>query len=490
MYWLPITYVSITMVIALLGNLLVIIVFKCRWRTTGATQIYILSLAALDLACAIASMPHLLVAFVAQRDSTRGTNSSDCLICRDDSYMQGFCKVTVFLTYQLNLTTALILVVIATCRCVRVINEGRGFRFQDRVKVKSMKVRLMKILNAMSTVPGAKTTSAVCFCVALVMTCPTIAFYASNGDRDKPKTDYTGNTTPEPEQQHCFRSCLNDIHEDYKTPLNTLLSFYFVIFLVLAAAMIILYSAILRKLWEKRKEKTSDSHNHRQSSVFGSRRYRQSSVFVSRQSGSLGTLCEAVHKAVLDSKRQVVRTMSEGDAVATNPEGNKTEGAHTEIRPSSVSSPCNSTDKGSIMSKVDAKTTNPEENTTGGAHTEIHPRSDSSPYTNRDKERIMQGITGGHPRPRCESDPSRGEGVESQRKTLFPPVSYTAQLRSMLSLNVAERVEEEQASVRSRHVRQLLSDQQAREQGEGDNHRLRPHHRHLYTELPTLFLLR
>ncbi|KAK7091777.1 hypothetical protein V1264_009418 [Littorina saxatilis] len=114
MYWLPITFVSVTMVIALLGNLLVIIVFKCRWRTTGATQIYILVLAALDLACTFASMPRDLVTFVALRDNPPGTNESDCFIQREDSSMKGFCKVTVFLTYQLNFTTASILVVIAS----------------------------------------------------------------------------------------------------------------------------------------------------------------------------------------------------------------------------------------------------------------------------------------------------------------------------------------------------------------------------------------
>ncbi|KAK7091779.1 uncharacterized protein [Littorina saxatilis] len=407
LYALPISFVSILMVIALLGNLLVIIVFKCRWRTTGATQVYILVLAALDLVCTTVSMPRDLVTLIAMYDnSSRENGNENCFIDGTNStnINREFCRGTVFLTFQLNFTTALILVFIATCRFVRVMNGGHGFRFQGRVKVKSAKFMVMKILNGIGTVRGAKIASVVSFCVALVISCPTLAYYPND-----------------PCDSTCFQSCLGT--RPKAPPLRALLSFYFFVFLASAMAMVVLYGLILQRLWKDRKEEITEMRTRpkssafvtrscRQSSVFVPHSCRQSSVFVSRRSGSLGTLCEAVHKAVLDSKRQVVRTMSEGDAVATNPEGNTAEGAQPEI----------------------------------------YSRSASSPYTNRDKERIMQGITGGHPRPRCESDPSRGEGVESKQQTIFPPVSYTAQLRSMLSLNIVKKLEEEQVSVRSRHA--------------------------------------
>ncbi|KAK7091778.1 hypothetical protein V1264_009419 [Littorina saxatilis] len=305
----------------------------------------------------------------------------------------------------------------------------------------------MKVLNSVGTVRGAKIACAVCFSVALVISFPAIAFYGSS-DGVNILTNNITNTSASTEHQHCFQICMDSVHEDYKKPLKALLSFYFLVFAVLAAAMIVLYSATIRRLWQQRKEDISDMRTRRQSSVFVSGLCRPSSVFVSRRSGSLGTLCEAVHKAVLDSKRQVVRTMSEGDAV-----GKPTGDAQPEIHSRSVSNPCNNTDKGCIMSKLgDAVAINPEGKSAGGAQPEIHPRSDSSPRNRPGKGRIMPGMTRGVPRLRCESDPSRSEANESKQPTMFPPVSYTAQLRSMMSLNVAKRLEEEQDSVLSRQA--------------------------------------
>ncbi|XP_076456434.1 uncharacterized protein LOC143290801 [Babylonia areolata] len=164
--WLPITYVCVTMVMAVLGNSLVLVVFKCRWRSSGSTETYVVALAILDLLCALVSLPRELLPLAAD-------------LSGQDLTAVELCRVATFLVYLLNLTSGFILVAIAITRFVKVSDEGSSFvGVQDRVWVRVFKVRMLRFGRALRSARGAKVATGVCFSVAVCFTCPTLVFFA------------------------------------------------------------------------------------------------------------------------------------------------------------------------------------------------------------------------------------------------------------------------------------------------------------------------
>ena len=396
-------------------------------------QIYVLTLATLDLLCVILSAPREIITLF-QIDLPAVVRGS-------------ICKATLFCTYHLNLASVFILVVIATSRYVKVVGDGGGGGGR------CPRARLLRAARATNTVRGAK-VACVAACVLAVLLSSPVPFIF--GDTEGTDTE---NETKSESGDKTQILCSWSVSETNKSLAKGLHVFLFLSFLAMAAAMCMLYGAIWRRMREQRRKAASDVDRLRvrQSSVLsGSRlsgsRLSGSRLSGSRLSGSLGTLCDQQAArppqqqgggdhhpgpAGAEGQRLVNRTMSEGDAVAL---------ASLRVRGTSraVSNP----------TYAQTITMDPLRKNNRGQHAHYQPIWPPPPTV------VMKAPDGGNG---SDDDPDAADlpttdTETNRRQTFFPPVSYSAQLRSLINLSIAKRKEEEEereeAEKESYHQRQ------------------------------------
>ena len=302
------------------------------------------------------------------------------------------CKVAVFFSYQLSLTSVFILVTIAISRLVKVVEEEHEFRGHGRGKscsCKALRNLIMKVGHATNTLKGAKIASVVMFAVAIPITCPTPVLLGKGPGS----------------------SCTRTLGSTYEnsTALKALHLFYFSFFLAMALVVVGVYGAILRRLWTSdRKGDNLDEEPRPRSRI---------SALSNRQSVSVGAMLESLSAegSSKHAKRLCTRSLSEGDAVAL------ASIAKSRIEPEdshSVTTPCGGDSEMRDLTEMESR--------------ELTSRSESG--------------SGGN----SASQITTAEN-ETKAHASFPPVSYSAQLRSMINLNIAKRKEEEEQDISHPH---------------------------------------
>lgn len=258
-------FVCITMVMALIGNSVVLLVFGCRWRTTNDTKIYIMALAALDLLCATVTFPRVLISLFPV---------SQCLVKK--SHMRVFCKLSTFFTAHLNITSALILVAIAASRYVKVTKRDSSSSGRSKLRkpgaCNALKASLKRIFRSFKTVRGAKISVGVALGLAALQTSPFLVLYGSGENEPSfmNTSELVSNGTAEDDYSTCHTSCRHDIHWDYKVFMKAFDISQFVLFAILAMLLIGIYSAILRKLCHRKRRRAGRPSSTRQdNSCFG-----------------------------------------------------------------------------------------------------------------------------------------------------------------------------------------------------------------------------
>ncbi|KAL8574948.1 hypothetical protein ACOMHN_052113 [Nucella lapillus] len=249
-------YVCISMVVALVGNSLVLLVFGCRWRTTNDTRIYIMTLAVLDLVCATVSFPRDLISL------------SPCLVGK--SHMHVYCKLSVFLTHHLNVTSALILVTIAVSRYVKVTKrENRSDKIREPGMYNAFKARMKRIIHAMKTVRGAKISVTVAFCLAFFKSSPALIIYGAEEVDENSITNTSeiiSSGTANEDQYTCHSTCRDEIRRDFKVFRKVFEISQFGLFVILTVILIGIYSVILQKLFSRKNSKVCCSNSAQQDS--------------------------------------------------------------------------------------------------------------------------------------------------------------------------------------------------------------------------------
>ena len=297
-------------------------------------------------------------------------------------------RATVFFAYQLALTAAVLLVVIAGSRYVKIVMDEHEVRLLGRVKGRSLRALLMRVCRAINTARGAKIASVVACLVTIPIACPASAILGKT----------TGNDT-----------CAWNVGSEYTHAAKVLHVFHFLCYLAVTAALVAMYGAILRRLRKNERDENSEIEP---------RPNNRRSVFYTRQSASLGALLEAQNAEApgVYVKRMANRTLSEGDAVA--------------------------------LAAIEKSRNEPES-----------PRSVCQPFRESQISRLTRDernaeLTGSRIADSGGDTPQNTE-IETNRQTYFPPVSYSAQLTSLINLSIAERkLKEEREEAKSRHQRQ------------------------------------
>ena len=240
----------------------------------------------------------------------------------------------------------------------------------------------MRAGHATNTVKGAKIASVVMFAVAIPITCPTPVLLGKGPGSD------------------CTRT-LGSTYEN-RAALKALHVFHFIYYLAVALVLVGVYGAILRRLWTSdRKGDNSDEEPRPRSRI---------SVLSNRQSASVGAILEALSAEGTSkhAKRLCSRTFSEGDAVALASIAK----SRIELEEfHSVSTPCGGDSEMRDLTEMESR--------------ELTSSSVSGPGGDSASQITM-----------AEN--------ETRTHASFPPVSYSAQLRSLISLNIAKRKEEEE----------------------------------------------
>ncbi|XP_076456820.1 uncharacterized protein LOC143291088 [Babylonia areolata] len=162
-------FVIVNFIVAVIGNTLVLIVFGWRWHTTNDTKIYIMVLAAFDLACTLVSSP---------RDVISLFPDPPCMLTKPA--MLVYCRLSFFLTGHLNLASAFVLLSIAASRYVKVTKaDPDNMEDPDPGICHALKTLVKRLARTAGTVRGAKTASAVSFCVAFIVCSPSLVIYGS-----------------------------------------------------------------------------------------------------------------------------------------------------------------------------------------------------------------------------------------------------------------------------------------------------------------------
>ena len=293
------------------------------------------------------------------------------------------CKLAIFFSYQFSFTSGLILVTIAISRLFKVVQEEHGVRGHGRGKgcsYRALKVLTMGAGHATNTVKGAKIASVVMFAVAIPITCPTPVLLGKGPG------------------SNCTRT-VGSMYEN-SAALKALHVLHFICYLAIALVLVGVYGTILRRLWTSdRKGDNSDEEPRPRSRI---------SALSNRQSVSVRAMVEALNAehTSMHAKRLCARTLSEGDAVAL------VSIAKFRIEPEdsrSVSTPCGGDREMRVLTEMETK--------------ELNSRSVSG-----------QGGDSANQLNIAEK--------ETSKDTSFPPVSYSAQLRSLINLNIAKRKEE------------------------------------------------
>ena len=298
------------------------------------------------------------------------------------------CKVAIFCSYQSSFTSGFILVTIAISRLFKVVQEEHEFKGYDRGKgcsCTALKVLVMRAGHATNTLKGAKIASVVMFAVAIPITCPTPVLLGKGPDSD----------------------CSRPVGSTYENSaaLKALHVLHFICYLAMTLVLVGVYGAILRRLWTSdRKGDNSDEEPRPRSRI---------SAFSNRQSVSMGAMLEALNAegTSIHAKRLCTRTFSEGDAVALACIA-KWRIEHEDSR--SVSTRCGGDSEMRDLTEVKSR--------------ELTSRSESGPGGDSASQITM-----------AEN--------ETRAHTSFPPVSYSAQLRSLISLNIAKRKKEEEQEI-------------------------------------------
>ena len=176
-------------------------------------------------------------------------------------------------------------------------------------------------------------------------------------------------------------------------------------YLAVSLVLVGVYGAILRRLWTSDgKGDNSDEEPRPRSRI---------SAFSNRQSVSVGAIVEALNAGVtsIHAKRLCTRTFSEGDAVALASIA-KWRIEHEDSR--SVSTRCGGDSEMRDLTEVKSR--------------ELTSRSESGPGGDSASQITMADN-------------------ETRTHASFPPVSYSAQLRSLTNLNIAKRKEEEEQEI-------------------------------------------
>ncbi|XP_076456446.1 uncharacterized protein LOC143290809 [Babylonia areolata] len=162
-------FVIVNFIVAVIGNTLVLIVFGWRWHTTNDTKIYVMVLATFDLVCTLASSP---------RDVISLFPDPPCVLTKPAMLI--YCRLSFFLTGHLNLASAFVLLAIAASRYVKVTKaDPDNMEDPDPGICHALKTLVKRLARSVSTVRGAKTASAVSFCVAFIVCSPSLVIYGS-----------------------------------------------------------------------------------------------------------------------------------------------------------------------------------------------------------------------------------------------------------------------------------------------------------------------
>ena len=298
------------------------------------------------------------------------------------------CKLAIFFSYQFSFTSVLLLVTIAISRLFKVVQEEHEFKGHGRGKgcsCTALKVLAMRAGHAINTLKGAKIASVVMFAVAIPITCPTPVLLGKGPD------------------SNCTRT-VGSTYEN-SAALKALHLFHFTCYLAVTLVLVGVYGAILRRLWTRdRKGDNSDEEPRPRSRI---------SALSNRQSVSVGAIVEALNAGVtsIHAKRLCTRTFSEGDAVALASIA-KWRIEHEDSR--SVSTRCGGDSEMRDLTEVKSR--------------ELTSRSESGPGGDSASQITMADN-------------------ETRTHASFPPVSYSAQLRSLTNLNIAKRKEEEEQEI-------------------------------------------
>ncbi|XP_076456422.1 uncharacterized protein LOC143290794 [Babylonia areolata] len=244
-------FVIVNFIVAVIGNTLVLIVFRWRWHTTNDTKIYIMVLAALDLVCTLASSP---------RDVISLFPDPPCLLTKPA--MLVYCRLSFFLTGHLNLASAFVLLAIAASRYVKVTKtDPDNMEDPDPGICHALKTLVKRLARSVSTVRGAKTASAVSFCVAFIVCCPSLVIYGSGDGLSHllPNVSEAGpNGTLKDGHFACPMSYRYLVHSDYKVWRKVYTMYMLTVIVILLILLFGIYSTILLKLC-CRKNRNSDS---------------------------------------------------------------------------------------------------------------------------------------------------------------------------------------------------------------------------------------
>ena len=247
----------------------------------------------------------------------------------------------------------------------------------------------MRAGHATNTLKGTKIASVVMFVVAIPITCPTPVLLGKGP------------------HSNCTRT-VGSTYEN-SAALKALHLFHFICYLAVTLVLVGVYGAIFRRLWTSdRKGDNSDEEPRPRSRI---------SALSNRQSASGGAILEALSAEGISkhAKRLCTRSLSEGDAVAF------VSIAKSRIEPEdtrSVSTPCGGDGEMRDVTEVESR--------------ELTSRSENGPGGDSASQITM-----------AEN--------ETRTHASFPPVSYSAQLRSLISLNIAKRKEEEKQEISQPH---------------------------------------
>lgn len=353
---------------------------------------YILSLAGLDLLCALVSTPREVWNLVAKLQEEHGVHgnlnySHNGSHGFDHESRHYYCNASTYLTYLFNLSSALLLIFIAITRYLKV-KKGH-----DQVKVKGAWVvrKAWAGLRDLNSPRGAKLASFAAFLGSLVMCLPilvAVVLPETESEHHKPK--------------HMNATCIELISVDVRFPVQTL---YYVMVFFMALSLIVLYGAVLCKIWKRHRKRQKHTPLQSESPEKQQQQQRQdsrrNSVSILQQH-SLGSLREEECDDTKNGPREYVRSMSMSEAANLSAAVRGKKSRITFNR--SLSNP----DTKNEMTCVHGQ----------------HLQHQGHGQAKRRHARANSDVT-------SDVMPSFDVNAES----FFPPISYSAHMRSLLSLH-------------------------------------------------------